>query len=100
MKKIPNSTKNQEPWSVRIKNKVWDKADIIPFINPMKIRKDRYGKEIHYDYFGDRTSSFGWEIDHILPISKGGTDKIDNLQPLYWQTNDLKGEQFPWTFIE
>ena len=45
-----------------------------------------------YRQYGDRTSEYGWEIDHIIPKSKGGTDDICNLQPLHWDNNVAKGE--------
>ena len=39
---------------------------------------------------------FGWEIDHIKPVSKGGTDNLSNLQPLYWENNRSKGDKLDW----
>ena len=56
------------------------------------IRKDECGAWIYFEKYGDRTSEYGWEIDHIIPKSKGGTDDICNLQPLHWDNNVAKGE--------
>ena len=34
----------------------------------------------------------GWEIDHIKPAAKGGTDDLSNLQPLQSGANAEKGD--------
>ena len=40
---------------------------------------DDYGNEIRRACYGDRTSPWGWEIDHITPVALGGTDDLWNL---------------------
>ena len=49
--------------------------------------------EIDRAAYGDIESNFGWEVDHIVPISRGGSDHIGNLQPLYWENNREKGDR-------
>jgi 5-methylcytosine-specific restriction endonuclease McrA len=50
---------------------------------------------MRYGEYG-QTSKYGWEIDHIKPVSKGGTDDLSNLQPLQWENNRRKGDNYPW----
>ena len=38
----------------------------------------------------------GWEIDHSVPLKKGGTNTLRNLQPLHWLNNRLKGTKYPY----
>ena len=38
----------------------------------------------------DEEGEYGWKIEHIKPVSKGGTDDINNLKPLHWKNNGKK----------
>jgi len=74
-------------------NRVWLKGFVDSRYNSNIYRKDIYGAFMQRDKYGDVNCIFGWEVDHIFPVSKGGTDNMANLQPLSWQNNRAKGDR-------
>ena len=76
---------------------VWQKGTPEP--NLSNYRKDVCGASMYRPNYG-KQEKWGWEIDHIKPVSKGGTDDLGNLRPLQWENNRTKGDSYPdsaWT---
>lgn len=60
------------------------------------VRADDYaGRPMDKAAYGDRNSDYGWNIDHICPVSKGGKTVPNNLICCNIQTNDEKADKFP-----
>ena len=57
--------------------------------------KDFAGREMAKGAYNDRNSEFGWNVDHILPQSKGGKTADYNLICCHILTNDEKADKFP-----
>jgi hypothetical protein len=71
-------------------------------VNPIRISADvlieRDGDVCHIcltqiDLSLARNSRFGATIDHVIPVSKGGADTLDNMKLAHWICNIKKGNK-------
>lgn len=74
-------------YSDEVVRDVWQKGRIVPENDSNAWRWDVYGAWMGWQYYGDRNSQYGWEIDHIISLAQGGADELANLRPLQWQNN-------------
>ncbi len=71
----------------------WNQCRTIPNYDPNEWRYDDLGNLIRLQNYGDRQSQYGWEIDHRIPLARGGTDDRSNIRALHWQANAQKSDQ-------
>lgn len=96
MVRKPSSNRSGGSFSELEKLAVWRKGKSVFGYSPDAVRADMCGKLMKFTDYGLTTSPYGWEIDHILPVARGGSDLLDNLQPLQWENNRRKGDSYPW----
>ena len=70
-----------------IKDAVWQKGRQIPGYSYLVWRWDDFGRVMRYQDYGNRSSQWGWEIDHITPLSQSGSNDLSNFRPLNWVSN-------------
>lgn len=70
---------------------VWNKGKFAGTNDPKEWRLDECGAWMQFSKYGDRNSTYGWEVDHITSQDHGGTDALSNLRPLQWENNASKG---------
>jgi hypothetical protein len=88
----PGTTTMGEQFGARMIEQVWAKAE--PELWFVYFKRDVCGATIKKDDYGKMTE-FGWEIDHIIPVAQGGTDELSNLEPMHWENNRHKGDDYP-----
>lgn len=73
---------------------VWEKAQKIEGYDSNIWRQDFAGAWIRRDSYGKYTK-YGWFIDHLRPLSQGGSNELKNLFPLHWMNQQKKASDYP-----
>lgn len=73
------------------KEKAWDNAKVVRGKDPALYRQDPYGNVMYRPSHG-KSSEMGWDVDHIKPVSRGGSHATKNLQALSTSVNRSKGD--------
>jgi hypothetical protein len=95
----PGTTREGGEFPEETVKTVWMKSQRIPDFSHSEWATDVCGERIRFSYYGKAPSQYAWEIDHVVPVGQGGTDAIENLQPLQWENNRKKGNSHPWKCI-
>lgn len=74
------------------KEEVWNKGKKVRGKDPALYRRDPEGNVIYKPSYG-KSTEMGWEIDHSKPLSKDGTNHLNNLRPLKTSANRKKGNK-------
>jgi hypothetical protein len=98
--------KNDELDKDSLKDIAWKGARTVDGHDVNLERMDACGAWIHYDDFENHNSEFGWEIDHVFPITKLRSLKIPrklwnhatNIRAMHWLNNQSKANSYP-TYI-
>jgi hypothetical protein len=88
------TTATGDSFSDAVVEAVWSKGHPEPPHPLTAHRRDFCGASMQRFSYGTETV-YGWEIDHIKPVSAGGTDDLENLQPLQWGNNHHKADNWP-----
>lgn len=71
----------------------WERASTVRGQDPNVWRRDEEGNVIRYASYGTQ-GEYGWELDHRVPVSRGGSEHGRNLRALHWQANREKSDSY------
>jgi len=81
--KLKNNNVRRIPFTDDELNDIYDKTDG---------RCAICDKKLSWKNYGNHGGKGSWEVDHGMPLSRGGTDTFRNCQPLCIKCNREKGD--------
>src|ERR1041384_2144086 len=96
MPRKPNTNIKGMPFDRATIKAVWNTGFPIHGYDATEWRRDPFGHIIRFADYANEQSPYGWHIDHIKPVSMMGFDGLTNLEPVYWKTNIVKSEMYPF----
>ena len=78
-----------KPFDAAIIEAVWNKAE--PSTQHPPLRLDAGRALIWKEGYSNTNSKFGWVIGRRRPLSQGGGDELENLEPVQWENYRLSG---------
>ena len=88
MYRQPSTNASGKPFDAAIIEAVWNKAQPSPRHPPLRL--DARGALIWKEGYSNTNSRFGWLIGRRRPLSQGGGDDLENLEPVQWENYRLK----------
>ncbi|MDD3627866.1 MAG: hypothetical protein PHV06_11185 [bacterium] len=76
-------------YSEEVIRTVWEKGEETPWREPEVCLKDICGAIIFKDHYMNKESDYGWVIGYIVLPDEGGSDSIENLQPIPRENGQL-----------
>ena len=86
----PSTNSSGKPFDEATVEAVWNKAAPSPRHSPLRV--DARGALIWKEGYANTNSRFGWVIARRRPLSEGGGDELDNLEPLQWENYRNNGD--------
>lgn len=79
------------PYTDERLEQIWEKGSTVKGKNPDLYRKDSYGNLMYKGSYG-LYSPMGWNVDHSKAVANGGTNHLNNLNPMNSRANSAKGK--------
>lgn len=68
---------------------------------PNSLRRNAYNKQNgKCAMCGQKIQYINATVDHVIPISKGGKNSVDNMEVMCYVCNQMKRDQFKDDFLE